>query len=652
MGNISDNFLDLVSTEGSSQLITTVSRTCQCCRERTPDDDRGNCSICEHARDEQSLEEISGLVYDAQDIPEVLQAVDRADIVAFDTETTSLQHAPGTGTLWGISLAVSDKAWFLHGPALQEALPVLSNLAQQPNRTWLAFNAPFDLHFLIPHGFNPYNLLDMQVAEYLVDENKDHNLKFQAALRLGIPGLGSFKDMQKKEAKRRGWRKLNLIQIKDIPLSVMSPYAALDARITYDLWPLLKRLLQEEGMYDRFVNIEMPFIRVLERMERRGVCLDMLLLDQITQEYRQKQAELEQAWKIASSGVNPQSLPQLATYLSDTLGLESKETTPTGKPKLDDLNLKRMARKDKTGNIKLLLELRKVSKIISTYLESLANLSVDGRIYTSFNRTGTVSGRLSSSGPNLQNIPIRTELGRKIRRLFIPSPEMELICVDYSQVELRIAAHFSKDAALLDVFLKNRDPHQYTADRQGIDRYTAKTVNYLVFYGGSPSTLANEIEYVTGVRPSYSDAKAWLEGWWDTYPGVKHWAKRVLDYAHKHGFVKTIGGRKRRLEDIDSPIKGIRESTERMAINSPIQGSAADLLEDAMIQVGSVEKELGGYMLLQVHDELVFEFPKSTIQQAMVRIKKIMEEVGKPYNLRVPLRADPGRGNCWEDAKH
>ncbi len=441
-----------------------------------------------------------------------------------------------------------------------------------------------------------------------------------------------------------------------IPIDKLGKYAARDARLTFDLWQLLEHELYNESLLDRFFDAEMPFIWLLWQMEENGFHIDQEKLDTFEKKYTDKLNDLLQQWseltkEQSGEEVNPNSPQQVAEYFFNVLKHKPTEFTPTGAPSTKELVIKRITPKDKTGSAELLLELRSISKVIKTYVTNFQKLMYDGAIHAGYNRTGTVTGRLSSSGPNLQNIPLRKALGHEIRDFFVARPGMLLIVCDQGQAELRIAAHYSKDPVLMPLFQEGGDPHSTVSEYVSTTRFTAKTINYAKFYGCGVRATMDLIEEDTGVRPSQSETARMLRKWDELFKGITWWGRRVVKYARQHGYVLTIGGRKRRLHYISSPVNKIRYSQERIAVNAPIQGSVADIMQDCMLEMAPYIDWYGGRMLTQVHDEVIAEAPEDCARELAGIIQRIMEESEQRFDLRVPMVAEPGVGKSWTQAK-
>jgi DNA polymerase-1 len=583
--------------------------------------------------------------------PEVLAVLDRHPLISIDTETTGLDWL--RDELHGISLAVEDKEWYVTGGALQAVIPDLRTLCKRQDKNFLLWNAGFDFHFLYKYGIMPTNFADVQVAAYLIDENDSLKLKEQAEIRLGLGELPEFKDLMREvwSGNRSKYKKIKDVSIYDLPLEKLGTYAADDARYTFDLWKLLEYELIEDDMLSRFYDLEMPYLKVIWKMERNGFYIDQKKLAAFEEKYSEILERLEQRWDECTGGVNPRSPDQVAVYFYDELGHKCTKRTPTKKRSVDELSLMRIAKRDDTGMAELLLKLRSVEKTLKTYVYKYQKLLYDGRIHTNWNRTGTVTGRIASSKPPLQNIPIRTALGKEIRDTFAAPDGRVILVLDLGQIELRVAAHFSRDGQLLKLFREGGDPHQLVANIIHCPRPTAKTMNYAKFYGCGVVTTQNKIEEDTGVRPTRRETRTWMNSWDELFEGITRWSGTVVTFAHKNGYVMTIGGRKRHLHNINSYNDRLRSSQERMAVNSPIQGSVGDFMQDCMLESDPILDWFDAKLLAQVHDELVIEVPEDGAQELAPIIQWVMEGIEQRFNLRVPVTAEPGIGKSWTQAK-
>jgi DNA polymerase-1 len=444
------------------------------------------------------------------------------------------------------------------------------------------------------------------------------------------------------------------IPFQEVDLEQAGPYAAEDADITLKLhqtlWPKLQEQPQLEALYN---ELEIPLINVLVQIEENGVLLDRDMLTLQSQELAEHIAILEQqAHEIAGQAFNLNSPKQIQEILYEGLNLPILKKTPKGQPSTSESVLQELAQDYPLP--KIILDFRSMSKLKSTYTDKLP-LQVStrtGRVHTSYHQAVTATGRLSSSDPNLQNIPIRTEEGRKIRQAFIASPGFKLVAADYSQIELRIMAHLSSDEGLLAAFSEGKDIHQATAaevfevstEQVTSDlRRSAKAINFGLIYGMSAFGLAQQLGLARGQAQSYIDL------YFERYPGVKNYMDNIKELAKQQGYVETLRGRRLYLPEINARNAARRQYAERTAINAPMQGTAADIIKQAMIDTDSWinQQQPEIKMIMQVHDELVFEIPESLVVDSIESIRKIMSNAAE---LDVPLIVDIGVGNNWDEA--
>ena len=442
--------------------------------------------------------------------------------------------------------------------------------------------------------------------------------------------------------------------MRDLSPEAVCNYACEDADITLQLKEVLEKELKENGAEPLFYDIEMPLVPVLAYMERNGVCVDTEALKETSRHFtaRMKQIE-EEVHQMAGMEFNISSPKQVGEVLFDKLKITDKaKKTKTGQYVTSEEVLESL--KNKHQIVEKILDYRGLKKLLSTYIDALPQLinPRTGKIHTSFNQTVTATGRLSSSNPNLQNIPIRNEDGKEIRKAFIPEKGCEFFSADYSQIELRIMAHLSGDKNMIEAFQEGDDIHASTASKVykiGLDEVTreqrskAKTANFGIIYGISVFGLAERMNVPR------SEAKELIEGYFQTYPQVKEYMDMSIAKARENGYIETIFGRKRFLPDISSHNAVVRGYAERNAINAPIQGSAADIIKVAMINIYRrfKDEDIRSKMILQVHDELNFSvYPeeKEKVQHIVI------EEMEKAYAMQVPLRADCGWGKNWLEA--
>jgi DNA polymerase-1 len=420
------------------------------------------------------------------------------------------------------------------------------------------------------------------------------------------------------------------------------------------LAPAMAERLEAAGLRPLLEEVELPLSSVLARMQARGIALDVGYLRAMAEEVRAQMAELRaRIYELAGEEFNLNSPPQLRQILYEKLGLSPGKRTPKGQLSTDASVLEKL--RDRHPIVEAILSWRELDKLHSTYLEALPRQvdPADGRVHTTFNQTGAATGRLSSANPNLQNIPARTELGRRIRRAFVPgSPDQLLLVADYSQIELRILAHLSQDEGLRAAFASGQDIHAATAaavyglpldqvDPQTRNR--AKAVNYGLAYGMNAYGLASRLE----ITPE--EAQAFIDAYFASFPRIKEYLDRQVAKATADGFTETLLGRRRYIPELQSPNPRVREMGRRMALNAPIQGSAADVFKLGMLRVDRAlaAADLDCHMLLTVHDELVFEVEAARVEEAAALVKAEMEAA---YELSVPLRADVGWGPNWAEA--
>ncbi|MCG2705753.1 MAG: DNA polymerase I [Candidatus Omnitrophica bacterium] len=483
---------------------------------------------------------------------------------------------------------------------------------------------------------------DTMIASYLLNPSKlNHNLDDIAMEYL------SYKAIPIESLIGKG---KSAITLEDVDIEKVSEYSSEDADVTFRVMMILEKQLKEKGLDNLFNEVEMPLVAVLAEMEIAGVAIDTkFLLDMSVKVERSLGGLTKEIYAMAGEEFNINSHQQLASILFEKLKLPVIKRTKTG-ISTDESVLKKLV--PNHAIIALILEYRTLSKLKSTYIDSLPELinKKTGKVHTSFNQTVTATGRLSSSDPNLQNIPIKTEIGREMRRAFIPFDKDDiLISADYSQIELRILAHLSGDKDLANAFKKNHDIHTYTAslvfgvkekDVTKKMRSQAKTVNFGIVYGMSPYGLSRDL----GI--GVADAEKFIENYFERYSGVKAYLQDTIETARKAGYVTTILNRRRYIPDINSQNMNIRQFAERVAINTPIQGSAADLIKVAMLNIWKEfeKRRFKSKMVLQVHDELVFEARKEEAGELKEIIKKEMEGV---FKLEVPIIVRIGEGRNW-----
>ncbi|MBO7188471.1 MAG: DNA polymerase I, partial [Tidjanibacter sp.] len=568
-------------------------------------------------------------------------------IFCFDTESTGFD--PHTDRLVGLSLsAEAHRAAYvsLMGGESGELLTILRSLFEDESVAKVGQNMKFDIMMLRGVGIEVRGAKwDTMLLHYLLDPESRHNMDFLAMRYLDYQPI-PIENLIGRGAKQTTMDK--------VPLAQVAEYAAEDADITWQLYEKLRPMAEERGVLELYHKVEEPLIEVLADMEWEGVKVDTARLAEYGTELSATLAEIEE--KIRSMADTPDlninSAKQLGVVLFEKLQIDGKpKKTKTKQYRTDEEYLTSLS--DKHPIVSLVLEYRGLKKLLSTYIEALPQLvnRYTGRIHTSYNQAVTATGRLSSTNPNLQNIPVREEQGRLIRKAFVPADSDHiLLAADYSQVELRLMAHLSGDEAMIEAFRSGEDIHRDTAARlfhttpelvTSDQRRKAKTANFGIIYGISAFGLRQRISGI-----SLGEAREIIEGYFASYPRVKSYIDRVIGDAREMGYVETLFGRRRYLPDINSGNANTRAFAERNAVNAPIQGSAADIMKLAMIAVHSrLQAEgLQSKMILQVHDELVVD----TLRSEQERVERILhEEMEKAAQLTVPLLVECGVGEDW-----
>lgn len=573
------------------------------------------------------------------------------DFFAFDTETDGID--PLTAGLVGMSFAVKEnEAWYVPVPAdKEEATKVVAHFSpalQNRKSQKIGQNIKFDIIVLRKYGVRVAGpLFDTMIAHYLLNPELRHGMDYLAETYLKYKPVPI--------SQLIGPKGKNQLCMRDVPLAQIAEYAAEDADVTLKLKNFFAPELKKAGIESLFFDIEMPLIYVLVEMEVTGVKLDTVALKQSSEELTAALNNLEkEIYELAGVKFNINSSKQVGEVLFEHLKIEEKaKKTKTGSYSTSEDILEKM--RSKHPVVGKLLEYRGLKKLLSTYIDALPELinPETGKIHTSFNQTVTATGRLSSTNPNLQNIPIRDELGREIRKAFIPDNEdCTFFSADYSQIELRIMAHLSQDEHMIEAFRSGADIHSATAAKiygipveevTGDMRRKAKTANFGIIYGISIFGLAERLNIPR------AESKELIEGYFKSYPGIRDYMDESIRIAKEKGYVETIFKRKRYLPDINSHNAIVRGYAERNAINAPIQGSAADIIKVAMVRIYNrfEEEGLKSKMILQVHDELNF----NVCQDEQEKVRQIvLEEMENAIQLQVPLIADCGEGKNWLEA--
>ncbi|HEV8264424.1 MAG TPA: DNA polymerase I [Gemmatimonadales bacterium] len=605
------------------------------------------------------------IVDDPARLAGVIAECRRARLVALDTETTGLD--PMRATLVGLSLAVAPgRSWYLpfahlppDGPLAggeqPRNLPPLSSEALAPLRALLAdpgvpkagHNVKFDWLILRRAGAELAGVTyDSMLASFVLDPGRrSHALDELARERLGIE-LQSYAGVAGKGRAERPFA--------EVPLADAARYCCADSEAVLRLEAALRPELEDHRLLPLLETVEVPLVPVLVGMETTGVLIDRALLGEIGRAFAKELGALElEIYRAAGGDFNINSTPQLRTVLFDKLQLPVLKRTKTG-PSTDYDVLEQLAAMGHEVP-RLMIEYRELTKLKSTYVDALPGFvhPATGRVHTSFNQTGASTGRLSSAEPNLQNIPVRTPRGEEIRRAFIAPPGCLLLTADYSQIELRLLAHLSGDRAFVDAFERGGDIHRQTAavifgvpeERVTPEmRARAKTINFGTIYGQGPFALSRQL----GI--TQDEAKTFIKQYFERFAGVRAWLDATVAEARQRGYVETLFGRRCYIPQLKDKSYTVRAFGERIATNSPLQGSAADLIKIAMIRIHAAlgEAGLAARMVLQVHDELVFEVPEGERAAAARLVKREMEGVTQ---LRVPLVVSIGAGRNWVDAK-
>jgi DNA polymerase-1 len=585
-----------------------------------------------------------------QEILDFIEKIKAQKATAFDTETTGID--PLTAELVGMSFALKEgEACFVPVPEnreeAQKRVDLFKEILESPDILKIGQNIKFDMNVLKKYNvFVDNPMFDTLVAHYLLNPEYRHNLNYLAETYLHYQTIHIEELI--------GAKGKNQLNMRQVPVSQLVDYAAEDADIALKLKTVFEDLIEKNNFSELLYEIEMPLVKVLADMEEAGVRLDVAALKQSSGGLSKYLQEIEKTvYEMAGVEFNISSPKMVGEVLFDRLKIiEKSKKTKTGQYTTSEDVLENL--KSKHPVVEKILEYRKVKKLLSTYVDALPSLisPVDGKVHTTYNQTTTSTGRLSSTNPNLQNIPIRDEEGKEIRKAFIPDDGCLFFSADYSQIELRIMAHLSEDENMIEAFLSGQDIHAATAakifglpiDQVSRDmRRKAKTANFGIIYGISVFGLSEQLHV-----PRF-EAKELIDGYFTTYPGVKAYMDKSIEIARQNGYVETIFHRKRYLPDINSRNAVVRGYAERNAINAPIQGSAADIIKVAMNRIHRRFREgnLRSRMIMQVHDELNFNVIASELEAVR---KIVVEEMQNAAQLKVPLIADCGVGKNWLEA--
>ena len=615
-----------------------------------PNDSNGSLSLFSSKKNYQTQNHEYHLTNDEDKINKLINLLNNNDIFAFDTETTGLNIY--SSSLVGMSFSVkAHEAYYIPLPAdkeqckslLNKFLPIFSN----KEKTIVGHNIKFDLSILARYDIEiKNNLWDTMIAHYLIEPEQNHGMDYLSDVYLDYTPIAIEELIGKGRSQ---------ISMRDVPIEKVKEYAAEDADITIQFYNKFKPLIIENQLEKLFYEIEMPLVKVLAKMEANGVKIDIEGLQQISNEQAKEIREIENSiYEIAGTSFNIGSPKQLGEVLFEKLNIKAPaKKTKTGQyPTGEDILQKIVNENPIVQNI---LDYRSLTKLKSTYVDSLPSLVNlnDGLIHTSYNQAITATGRLSSNNPNLQNIPVRTDKGKEIRKAFVPRDENHiLLAADYSQIELRIIAHLSGDTVMQDAFRSGKDIHTDTASRVyniAIEdvtkemRRNAKAVNFGIIYGMSAFGLAERL----GI--SRSEASEIIKNYFKEYIGIQEYIDKQVDFAKQHGYVETMLGRRRYLKDINAGNSVVRNFAERNAINAPIQGTSADMIKIAMANIHKemTDNNMKSKMILQVHDELVFDVYKEELDFLSNIVK---DKMINALPLNVPIEVNLNTGTNWLEA--
>ena len=596
------------------------------------------------------------VILEQADFERWLERLNTAERFCFDLETTSLNYMDAEIVGVGLALEAGEAAYiplahdYLDAPAQLDrkaVLAALKPLLEDPSKTKIGQNLKYDISVLANYAISVAGpFADTMLASYVLNSTATrHDMDSLALKYLGEKTI-SFEEIAGKGAKQ--------LTFNQIALEQAAPYACEDVDITLRLQEALRPQVESEGrLADVLDHIELPLIKVLSRIERNGVAVDAERLHEQSQQLDQRIRELErEAFELAGREFNLGSPKQLGQILFEEQKIPVLKKTPKGAPSTAEGVLEELALDFPLP--KVIMQHRGLAKLKSTYTDKLPRLlnKATGRVHTSYHQAVTATGRLSSSDPNLQNIPIRTEEGRKIRQAFIARPGYRIVAADYSQIELRIMAHLSEDKGLLEAFAEGRDIHTATAAEvfgislekvSGDQRRSAKAINFGLIYGMSAWGLSRQLHI------DRNQAQTYIDRYFDRYPGVARYMERIRAQAAEDGFVETVLGRRLYLPEIHSQNHNRRQGAERTAINAPMQGTAADIIKQAMIDVDAwlAEGEFDALMVMQVHDELVFEVAEKQVDTFIEQVQARMQGAAK---LKVALIVEAASGANWDEA--
>lgn len=604
-----------------------------------------------------TVEKRYSIITDQAELDNWLERLRKSDLFAFDTETTSLRYSEAE--VVGVSFAVEpgEAAYLPLGHDYMGApdqldrdtvLAQLKPLLEDPNQAKVGQNLKYDKNVLANHGITLEGIAeDTMLESYVLNSVASRHDMDTLARQYLDESTTTFESIAGKGAKQ--------LTFNQIELDKAGPYAAEDADITLRLHQVLMPQLEKTGkLASVYREIDLPLVPVLSRMEQRGALINASTLRKHSQELAERMAELEQeAHEVAGETFNLGSPKQLQAIFYDKMGLPVIKKTPKGAPSTAEPVLQELAHEHELP--RLILEHRSLSKLKSTYTDTLPELISHrtGRVHTSYHQAVTATGRLSSSEPNLQNIPIRSEQGRRIRQAFVAPEGYKLMAADYSQIELRIMAHLSGDKGLLTAFEKGEDIHKATAaevfgvaldEVSGDQRRSAKAINFGLIYGMSAFGLARQLDVERKV------AQAYIDKYFERYPGVLTYMDNIRKQAHDDGFVETLYGRRLYLPEINARNKQLQQAAERTAINAPMQGTAADIIKRAMLEVESwLQRDHAddARMTMQVHDELILEVKESALEAVR---DGLVQRMSAAARLDIPLLVEAGVGDNWDEA--